>query len=85
MKLLKFGDTVINIERAIRIDDSGSYISIDFVPADNAELPLNIRLEGREAAALRTWIALNAEDMTEFDPANTGDPLGPKLPYTSSR
>jgi len=85
MKLLKFGDTVINIDRAIRIDDSGSYISIDFVPADNALLPLNIRLEGPEAAALRKWLTLNAEDMAGFGPASTGEPLGPKTPSSSAR
>lgn len=85
MRLLKFGFTTLNIERAIRIDDNGTYVSVDFVPADNTMLPLNIRFEGKEAAALRLWIARNAEDMSDFDPESTGDPLGPPKPYASSR
>lgn len=85
MKLLKFGDTTINIERAIRIDDSGSYISVDFVPQDNPALPLNVRFEGQEAAALRRWIAANAEDMSQLATAGTGEPLGGPQPYVSPR
>lgn len=85
MKFLKFGDTTINIARAIRIDDNGSYISVDFVAADNAVLPLNVRFDGKDAESLRGWIAANAEDMTGFDLESTGDPLGDPRPYTSPR
>jgi hypothetical protein len=85
MKLLKFGDTTINIELAIRIDDSGDYISVDFVPHDNLSLPLNIRFTGREAVALRSWIAANAEDMSEHNLDNTGDRLDEPKPYVSPR
>jgi hypothetical protein len=85
MKFLKFGDTTINIDRAIRIDDGGSYISVDFVASDNPLLPLNVRFEGTEAAALRRWIAANAEDMTQLDAASTGGPLDDPRPYISPR
>ena len=85
MKLLKFGDTTINIERAIRIDDSGSYLSIDFVAADNPLLPLNVRLEGTEAAALRRWLTLHAEDMSQLEAGSIGESLDDPKPYTSPR
>jgi hypothetical protein len=85
MQLLRFGDTTINIERAIRIDDSGSYISVDFVAQDNTALPLNVRFEGQEAGALRRWILANAEDMSQFDAGNTGEDLTGPQPYISPR
>jgi hypothetical protein len=85
MKLLKFGDTTINIERAIRIDDSGTYITIDFVAADNPTLPLNVRFEGEDAAALRHWIHANSEDMSQFEPGSTGGPLDDPKGYISPR
>jgi hypothetical protein len=85
MKLLRFGDTTINIDRAIRIDDSGSYISVDFVPQDNPALPLNIRFEGKDAVALRRWIRANAEDMSQLADGSIGDQLSDPQPYTSPR
>ena len=85
MKLLRFGDTTINIDRAIRIDDSGSYMSVDFVAQDNAALPLNVRFEGQEAAALRRWILANAEDMSHLDADSTGEDLTGPRPYISPR
>lgn len=85
MKLLRFGDTTINIERAIRIDDSGSYISVDFVAADNPMLPLNVRLEGRDAEMLRRWLAANSENLSEEVSPNTGAPLDGPKPYISPR
>jgi hypothetical protein len=84
MRLLKFGDTTINIERAIRIDDNGSYLTIDFVAVDNPTLPLNIRLEGAAAEALRQWLAINAEDLLD-ELRDTGDDLGEPQPYVSPR
>ncbi len=85
MKLLKLGDTTINIEHAVRIDDNGDYISVDFVPHDNPALPLNIRFEGREAAALRRWITANAEDIDLLEAGSTGEPLTGPQPYVSPR
>ena len=85
MKLLRFGDTTINIDRAIRIDDSGSYMSVDFVAQDNAALPLNVRFEGPEADALRRWIRANAEDMSQLDAGSTGADLTDPQPYISPR
>ena len=85
MKLLRFGDTTINIDRAIRIDDSGSYMSVDFVAQDNAALPLNVRFEGQDAVALRQWILANAEDMSQLDAGSTGESLSDPQPYISPR
>ena len=85
MKLLRFGDTTINIDRAIRIDDSGSYMSVDFVAQDNAALPLNVRFEGSEADALRRWIRANAEDMSQLGAGSTGADLTDPQPYISPR
>jgi hypothetical protein len=85
MKLLRFGDTTINIARAIRIDDGGTYITVDFVASDNPLLPLNVRFEGKDAAALRHWIRANAEDLTQLDEESIGDPLSGPKPYTSPR
>ncbi len=85
MKLLKVGDTTINIEHAVRIDDGGDYITVDFVPHDNPALPLNVRFEGREAEALRRWIAANAEDIAQLEAGSTGDPLSGPQPYVSPR
>ena len=84
MRLLKFGDTTINMDRAIRIDDNGAYVTVDFVPSDNPTLPLNIRLEGYAAEALRRWLVANAEDMLG-DENMTGDELGEPQPYVSPR
>lgn len=84
MRLLKFGDTIINIDRAIRIDDNGQFISIDFVPVDTLTLSLNIQLEGPAAEALRGWLATNAEDLLgNVDPIGEG--LGTPRPYVSPR
>ncbi len=85
MKLLRFGDTTINIDRAIRIDDSGSYMSVDFVAQDNPALPLNVRFEGEEAVALRRWILANAEDMSQLDMGSTGESLSDPQHYISPR
>lgn len=85
MKLLTFGNTTINIDRAIRIDDSGSYLSIDFVPTDNPMLPMNVRLDGRDAAALRSWLAANSENLSEGESDSIGAPLDDPRPYTSPR
>jgi hypothetical protein len=85
MRLLRFGDTTINIDRAIRIDDSGTYVTVDFVPQDNPALPLNVRFEGRDAEVLRRWIRANAEDMSQFREGSTGDPLSDPQPYASPR
>jgi hypothetical protein len=85
MKLLRFGDTTINIDRAIRIDDSGSYVSVDFVAQDNPALPLNVRFEGPDADALRRWIRANAEDMSQLGAGSTGADLTDPQPYISPR
>lgn len=85
MKLVKLGDTTINIERAIRIDDGGSFLTVDFVAADNPLLPLNVRFEGPEALALRRWLQANAEDISQLGADSTGDPLAGPKPYTSPR
>jgi hypothetical protein len=83
MRLLRFGNTTINIDRAIRIDDTGGYVSIDFMPVDNPTLPLNIRLEGAAAQALREWVATNAEDLS--GQSSMPDQLGSPQPYVSPR
>lgn len=84
MRLLKFGDTIINIDRAIRIDDNGRFIDIDFVPVDTLTSSLNIQLEGSAAEALRGWLATNAEDLL-----GNAEPLSDQLrdprPYVSPR
>ncbi len=85
MKLLKFGDITINIARAIRIDDHGSHIDIDFVASDNPLLPLNVQFTGGDAAALRRWIAANAEEMSHVDEESTGEALDDPRPYISPR
>ena len=85
MKLLRFGETTINIDRAIRIDDSGSHVSVDFVPHDNGASPVNIRFEGKDAEALRRWLLANAEDMAQLDERSTGEPLNDPPTYISPR
>ncbi len=85
MRLLRFGDTTINIDRAVRIDDSGSYINVDFARDGDSVLPSNLRLEGREAAALRRWLMANAEDMSQLEAGSTGEPLEDPKPYVSPR
>ena len=84
MRLLKLGATTINIERAIRIDDHGATLTIDFIPADNPTLPLSIQLEGAAAEALRQWLAVNAEDILS-NLNSTGDQLAEPQPYVSPR
>jgi hypothetical protein len=84
LRLLKFGDTIINIDRAIRIDDNGRFIDIDFVPVDTLTTSLNIQLEGPAAEALRGWLATNAEDLLGgVEPLS--DQLGDPRPYVSPR
>jgi hypothetical protein len=85
LKLLKFGDTTINIDRAVRIDDNGSDITVDFVASDNPLLPLNVQFTGSDAAALRRWIAANAENMSQLDADSTGESLDDPKPYLSPR
>jgi len=85
MRFLRFEDTTINIDRAVRIDDDGISISVDFAPAGNLAQPLNLRLEGRDAAALRQWLAVNAEDMSQLEAGSTGEPLDGPRPYVSPR
>ncbi len=63
MKLLKIGDTTINVERVLRFDDDGTAISASFVAPDSPQYPVNARFEGEQAAALRTWIAKQAKDL----------------------
>lgn len=84
MRLLKFGDTIINIDRAIRIDDHGRSIDVDFVPVDTLTSSLNIQLEGPAAEALRAWLATNAEDLLgNVDPIS--EQLSDPRPYVSPR
>ncbi len=85
MKLLRFGETTINIDRVIRIDDRGSSISVDFVPHDGGSRSVNMQFEGEEAAALRRWLLANAEDMAQLDEHSTGEPLNDPHPYISPR
>ncbi len=63
MKWLKIGGTTLNMSQVRRIDDSGSFIAITFVPHDDPNLPVNLRLEGEEAEALRRWINKNAKEL----------------------
>ncbi|HSH77238.1 MAG TPA: hypothetical protein VLA19_01750 [Herpetosiphonaceae bacterium] len=85
MRFLRFEDTTINIDRAVRIDDDGISIIVDFAPAGDSVQPLNLRLEGRDAAALRQWLAVNAEDMSQLGAGSTGEPLDDPKPYVSPR
>ncbi len=63
MKLLKIGNTTINVNRVLRFDDDGAAISVSFLAPDSPEYPVNARFEGEEAEALRTWIAKQSKDI----------------------
>jgi hypothetical protein len=85
VKWLKFGDMTLNIERAIRIDDNGRVISVEFAAVDSHHQAASVRLEGRAAEALRRWLAANAEDLFGPDERSTGDALDDPRPYVSPR
>ena len=63
MKLLKIGNTTINVNRVLRFDDDGTAISVSFLAPDAPDFPVNARFEGEQAEALRTWIAKQAKDI----------------------
>ncbi len=63
MKLLKIGNTTINVKRVLRFDDDGAAISVSFLAPDSPEFPVNARFEGEQAEALRAWIARQAKDV----------------------
>ena len=64
MRWIKIGDTILNMNQVRRIDDSGSSLAITFTAHDDPELPMNLRLEGEEAEAVRQWITKRAKDLT---------------------
>ena len=85
MKLVRIGDTTINMDRVNHIDDNGDHISITFdnsVEFPEGSIQVN---DTAEVAVLRRWIALNAEDMSGFEEGSTGAPLGDPPPYISTR
>ena len=63
MKLLKIGNTTINVNRVLRFDDDGIVVSVSFVAPDSPEYPVNARFEGEQAEALRAWIVKQAKDL----------------------
>ena len=64
MKWLKIGDTFLNVDQVRRIDDGGSYLALTFTSHDDPALPMNLRLEGEAAEAMRQWINKRAKDLT---------------------
>ncbi len=45
MKLLKIGNTTINVNRVLRFDDDGMAVSVSFVAPDSPEYPVNASIQ----------------------------------------
>ncbi len=75
MKLLKIGNTTINVNRVLRFDDDGAAISVSFLAPDSPEYPVNARFEGEQAEALRVWITKQAKDIMKA--VNSDKPTNP--------
>ena len=85
MRLLKIGTTTINLDLVIELEDRGDQIDVLHAVVNNDGEPLLTSVEGEQAAALRRWIALNAEDLSGLEEGSTGEPLGDPPPYVSRR
>ena len=85
MRLLTIGTTTINVDLVIELEDRGDQIDVLHAVVTNDGEPLLTSVEGEQAAALRRWIALNAEDLSGLEAGSTGAPLGDPPPYVSRR
>ncbi len=87
MNLLKIGERYINLDNVIGFDARSPTVYVVFVEsaAGNTVAAGLASFAGEEGAALKRWIAANAEDVSEADAGSTGAPLGEPPDYTSLR
>ena len=77
MRWIKIGDTILNLNQVRRIDDNGSSLAITFTAHDDPELPMNLRLEGEAAEAVRQWINKRVKDLTPHQTKQQGQAPNP--------
>ena len=75
--LLKIGEKTINFDQVFEIEDYGDRMRVFYAVTSSdtvgARQPAYAELSGRDAAALRRWIAAHAEDLGVPELSDTPD------------